>query len=56
MKSQKIVSLWGLGPRNYIWGTWDQKMYQAIAPEPKQQFSHTGAHFIQNHKLLSIKL
>ena len=48
MKSQKLLSLWGLGPRNYIWVTWSQKMYQAITPELYHQFSHTGSHFIQN--------
>ena len=54
MKYQKISSLWGLGPRNYIWAAWAQKTYQAITPEPYHQFSHKGSHFIQNHKLLSI--
>ena len=25
-----MSSTWGLGPRNYIWVTWDQKTYEAI--------------------------
>ena len=33
----------GLKPRNYIWITWIQRrIYQAISPEPKLQFSKTG--------------
>ena len=55
MKSQKISFLWALGSRNYIWVTWVQKTYQAITPEPYHEFSHTGLHFIQNQKLLSMK-
>ena len=34
MKSQKNLSLWGLGTRNYICVTWAEKTYQAIALEP----------------------
>ena len=25
-----MSSTWGLGPRNYIWVTWDQKTYEAV--------------------------
>ena len=56
MKPWKIVSIWGPGPGNYIWASCARKMYQAITPEPYHQFPHTGPHFIQNHKLLSLKL
>ena len=55
-KSRKILSVWGLGLRNYIWTTWAQKTYLAITPEPYHQFLHTRPHFIQNQKLLSLKL
>ena len=47
------MSICSLGPRNNIWANWAQKTYQAITPEPYHQFSQTGPHFIQNHKLLS---
>ena len=46
----------GLGPRNYIWATWVQKMYSAISPEPWLQFSQTGLHFLQNHNMNPMKL
>ena len=39
MKSQKISWPLGLGPRNYVWATWAQEMYQAICPEEQSQFS-----------------
>ena len=55
MKIQKISCPWGLGPRNYIWATWDQKTYQAISPEPQLQFSQTGPHFLRNHEMNPIK-
>ena len=55
MKSQKNLSIWSLGPRNYIWATWAQKTYQGITPGLYHQFSHAGPYFTQNHKLLSIK-
>ena len=48
MKSQKINSLWGLGPRDYIRATWAQKTYQAIAPEPYHQFSHTTSFYLKS--------
>ena len=56
MKSQKMLSIWGLGCRNYIWATWAKKTYLAITPEPYHQSLHTRPHFIQNQKLLSLKL
>ena len=50
-----MSSLWGLGPRNYIWATWTQKTYPAISPEPWLQFSKTGPHFFKNHEMNPIK-
>ena len=56
MKSRKMLSIWGLGPRNCIWATWAQKIYLAITPKPYHQFLHARPHFIHNQKLLSFKL
>ena len=42
MKSPKCFWPWGLGPRNYIWATWAQKIYLAISPEPWFQFWQTS--------------
>ena len=33
-----------------------QKTYNAMSPEPQPQFSQTGLHFLQNHKMNPIKL
>ena len=46
----------GSGPTNYIWIIivlvhWRQRMYQAIIQDLWLQFSQTGSHFLQNHKM-----
>ena len=55
MKFTKTLGLWGLGSTNNILVTWVQKTYQAMTLELYHQFSHTGPHVIQNHKLSVIK-
>ena len=48
--------VWGvLGAKSYIWVTRAQKSYQEITPATYHQFPARELHFIQNHKLLSIK-
>ena len=43
-----MPSNWGLGPKNWFWANWAQKVYQAISQESYFQFSQTRPHFIQN--------
>ena len=49
MKSQKMSWPWAVGPKNYIWATWAQKIYPSISPEPWLQFLQTGPYFLKNH-------
>ena len=56
IKSRNLKKCLDLGPKNYIWATWAQKMYLAIIPEPWLQFSQTGPRFLKNHKINPIKL
>ena len=51
IKSWNLKKCLDLGPKNYIWPTWAQKMYLAISPEPWLQFSQTGPRFLKNHKI-----
>ena len=56
IKSWNLKKCLDLGPKNYVWPTWAQKMYLAISPEPWLQFSQTGPRFLKNHKINPIKL
>ena len=56
MKFHKILCPWGLWPINLVWATWAQKPNLAIIAEPWHQLSQTEPHFLQNHKMIPIKL
>ena len=55
IKSDKISWPWGLGPRNYIWATWTQKMHPTISTGTQLYVSQTGPHFFQNYNMNPIK-